>query len=82
MVQFVRLGEPAAKRRWQAAFQILEPLRQNATVAGWGTNGASLGLALTKALAEANRADVTIKTAANTGTLIEIAFPADRAAAR
>jgi signal transduction histidine kinase len=78
----LRVRDTGAGTRETENAAAIEPLRQNAAVAGWGTNGASLGLALTKALAEANRADVTIKTAANTGTLIEIAFPADRAAAR
>ena len=58
-----------------------EPLRENGAAAGWGANGASLGLALTKALAEANRADVSIMSAANAGTLIEVAFPSGRAVA-
>ena len=61
---------------------VAEPPRHSAPAAAWGTNGGSLGLALTKALAEANRADVSIKSAANTGTLIEIAFPPNRTAAR
>jgi hypothetical protein len=36
---------------------------------------------LTKALAEANRASFTIKSAVDTGTLVEIAFPGTRVAA-
>jgi signal transduction histidine kinase len=33
---------------------------------------------LTKALAEANRANFSIKSAPNAGTLVEIAFPPSR----
>jgi hypothetical protein len=40
-----------------------------------------LGLPLTKALAEANRASFSIKSAVDTGTLVEIAFPGTRVAA-
>lgn len=61
---------------------VTEALRESAAAAGWGANGGSLGLALTKALAQANRADVSIKSAADAGTLIEVAFPSSRAAAR
>jgi signal transduction histidine kinase/PAS domain-containing protein len=53
----------------------LEPFRQAATAGSWGSGGTGLGLPLTKALAEANRADFSIKSAPNAGTLIEVAFP-------
>ena len=53
----------------------LEPFRQLATSARWGSSGTGLGLPLTKALAEANRATFSIKSAVNAGTLIEVAFP-------
>jgi signal transduction histidine kinase len=53
----------------------LEPFRQTATSGSWGSGGAGLGLPLTKALAEANRAHFSIKSAPNSGTLVEIAFP-------
>jgi len=52
----------------------LEPFRQLATSTRWGSGGNGLGLPLTKALAEANRATFAIKSAPNTGTLVEIAF--------
>jgi signal transduction histidine kinase len=55
----------------------LEPFRQLSTSSRWGSGG-GLGLPLTKALAEANRANFSIKSAVNTGTLVEIAFPAGR----
>ena len=54
----------------------LEPFRQLATSARRG--GTGLGLPLTKALAEANRASFHIKSAPTAGTLVEIAFPASR----
>ena len=60
----------------------LEPFRQSATTASWGSGGPSLGLPLTKALAEANRAHFSIKSAPNAGTLVEVAFPAARVVAR
>ena len=59
----------------------LEPFRQLATSARWGSGGTGLGLPLTKALAEANRARFKIRSAVNTGTLVEVAFPGARVAA-
>jgi PAS domain S-box-containing protein len=56
----------------------LEPFRQLATSSRWGSGGTGLGLPLTKALAEANRANFSIKSAVNAGTLVEIAFPRGR----
>ncbi len=59
----------------------LEPFRQTATSGSWGSGGTGLGLPLTKALAEANRANFSIKSAPNAGTLVEVAFPPNRVAA-
>ena len=59
----------------------LEPFRQVATSGSWGSGGNGLGLPLSKALAEANRAHFSIKSAPNAGTLVEIAFPASRVVA-
>jgi PAS domain S-box-containing protein len=59
----------------------LEPFRQLATSARWGSSGTGLGLPLTKALAEANRATFSIKSAVNSGTLVEVSFPGARLAA-
>ena len=56
----------------------LEPFRQTATAGSWGSGGTGLGLPLTKALAEANRAHFSIKSAPNAGTLVEVAFPPTR----
>jgi PAS domain S-box-containing protein len=56
----------------------LEPFRQLATSSRFGSAGTGLGLPLTKALVEANRATFSIKSAVNAGTLIEIIFPSTR----
>ncbi len=56
----------------------LEPFRQLATSGRGGSGGTGLGLPLTKALTEANRASFSIKSTVNAGTLIEIAFPSTR----
>jgi PAS domain S-box-containing protein len=52
----------------------MEPFRQLST----STPGSGLGLPLTKALTEANRASFSVKSNVNAGTLVEIAFPANR----
>ena len=54
----------------------LEPFRQLATTTLGRAAGTGLGLPLTKALVEANRASFHIKSAPNEGTLVEVAFPA------
>jgi PAS domain S-box-containing protein len=54
----------------------LEPFRQVATTRR--TTGTGLGLPLTKALVEANRAQFTISSVKAEGTLVEITFPATR----
>jgi signal transduction histidine kinase len=53
----------------------MEPFRQvsNASLGGTG-----LGLPLTKALVEANRASFSIQSAKNAGTIVEVAFPSTR----
>jgi PAS domain S-box-containing protein len=56
----------------------LEPFRQIATSGRGKDGGTGLGLPLTKALVEANRASFTIKSTVNAGTLVEIAFPSTR----
>jgi PAS domain S-box-containing protein len=54
----------------------LEPFRQIPT-SGRG-DGTGLGLPLTKALTEANRATFAIQSAAGSGTLVEVIFPPTR----
>ena len=56
----------------------LEPFRQLVTPVSGVSGGTGLGLPLTKALAEANRASFYIKSAPKAGTLVEIAFPPSR----
>ncbi len=56
----------------------LQPFRQLTASPRAGDNGTGLGLPLTKALVEANRARFSIKSAVNAGTLVEIVFPAAR----
>ena len=51
----------------------LEPFRQLATARRRG--GTGLGLPLTKALVEANRGALVIRSAPNEGTLVEVLFP-------
>jgi PAS domain S-box-containing protein len=52
----------------------LEPFRQFTPSARAGSTGTGLGLPLTKALAEANRASFSISSAVNAGTLVEVSF--------
>jgi signal transduction histidine kinase len=56
----------------------LEPFRQIATSSRVGAGGTGLGLPLTKALAEANRAAFRIESAPDEGTLVEVTFPTPR----
>ena len=56
----------------------LEPFRQLSTTSRSAGTGSGLGLPLTKALTEANRASFSIKSNANGGTLAEISFPSTR----
>jgi PAS domain S-box-containing protein len=56
----------------------LQPFRQLTTSPRTDANGTGLGLPLTKALVEANRARFSIKSAVNAGTLVEIVFPVGR----
>ncbi|HSM19672.1 MAG TPA: ATP-binding protein, partial [Hyphomicrobiales bacterium] len=56
----------------------LEPFRQVASTANGRTPGTGLGLPLTKALAEVNRAQFRIESAKGEGTLTEITFPSQR----
>jgi signal transduction histidine kinase len=56
----------------------LEPFRQIATSGRGGSGGTGLGLPLTKALAEANRARFEITSKPEKGTSVEIVFPVNR----
>jgi signal transduction histidine kinase len=54
----------------------IAPFNELATSTRFGSGGADLRLALTKALAEANRAQFHIESKVSAGTLVEIGFPA------
>ncbi|WP_371345194.1 histidine kinase dimerization/phospho-acceptor domain-containing protein [Ancylobacter sp. IITR112] len=56
----------------------MEPFRQITTSSRAGSGGTGLGLPLTKALAEANRASFNIRSAVDVGTIVEIIFPSTR----
>ena len=60
----------------------LEPFRQVGTETHGKTAGTGLGLPLTKALVEANRAKFTINSRVNYGTLIHVTFPNERVLAQ
>lgn len=55
----------------------MEPFRR---ISGRKDDGTGLGLPLTRALAEANHADFSIKSRKEQGTLVEVAFPGVKAA--
>ena len=56
----------------------LKPFRQIATSKSGDQRGTGLGLPLTKALVEANRASFAIDSAVDQGTLVRITFPQTR----
>ncbi len=58
--------------------KAMEPYRQIKSVHETGQDGTGLGLPLTRALAEANRAEFKIESAKETGTLVQITFPTTR----
>ncbi len=70
----MRVRDTGAGMSEEDIVTAMEPFRQLTTSARWGSGGTGLGLPLTKALAEANHAAFSIKSAANTGTLVEVTF--------
>ena len=58
--------------------QAMKPFRQVSASARNRGDGTGLGLPLTKAMADANRAVFSIQSAPNEGTLVEITFPSQR----
>jgi signal transduction histidine kinase len=72
----IRVKDTGVGMSEQELRTALEPFRQIKT--SRHTGGTGLGLPLTKALVEANRASMTIISAKNAGTLVEITFPSTR----
>lgn len=62
----------------QEVEQALRPYKQITTPKHARTDGTGLGLPLTKAMAEANRASFAIDSAPGRGTMVEISFPSTR----
>jgi PAS domain S-box-containing protein len=62
--------------------RVLEPLAQSDRSEPGAGSGTGLDLPITKALVEANRARFRITSRPDSGTLVEIAFPAARGATR
>jgi len=58
--------------------QAMKPFRQVSTNSRKRGDGTGLGLPLTKAMVDANRATFSINSAPNEGTLVEITFPSPR----
>ena len=58
--------------------RALEPFRQISSTTRNAAEGTGLGLPLTKALTEANRARLSISSESGHGTLVEIIFPEER----
>lgn len=58
--------------------QALKPFRQISALKRSRDRGTGLGLPLTKAMVEANRAQFNIKSAPGEGTLVEVVFPPTR----
>lgn len=62
----------------QEVEQALRPYKQITTPRHARTDGTGLGLPLTKAMAEANRANFSIESTPGRGTMVEITFPSTR----
>jgi PAS domain S-box-containing protein len=58
--------------------RALEPFRQLSTASITDRSGTGLGLPLTKALVEANRASLSIRSARGEGTVVTVTFPPTR----
>ena len=72
----LRIRDTGIGMREEDIATALEPFRQVGTARRGG--GTGLGLPLTKALVEANRAALSIRSAPDKGTLVEVIFPPNR----
>ena len=72
----LRIRDNGIGMREEDIATALEPFRQVGTTRRAG--GTGLGLPLTKALVEANRANLSIRSAPDKGTLVEVIFPPNR----
>ena len=71
----LRVRDTGVGMREQDVEAVLDPFHPTTASPSWGSSAIGLGLPLTKALAEANRANFSVKSAPNAGTLVEITFP-------
>ncbi len=73
---FIRIRDTGVGMSEAGIGVAFEPFRRLATATP--SRGTGLGLPLTKALAEANHASLTIKSKEHEGTLVEVVFPPAR----
>jgi signal transduction histidine kinase len=74
----LRVRDTGAGMSEEDLARALEPFRQLSTSRISDENGTGLGLPLTKALVEANRARFSINSARGEGTIVQVTFPATR----
>jgi PAS domain S-box-containing protein len=78
----IRVRDTGAGMRQQDIDQAMKPFKQLSTVRRGRGDGTGLGLPLTKAMVEGNRARFEISSTPGQGTLVEIKFPPMRVLAR
>jgi PAS domain S-box-containing protein len=78
----IRVRDTGAGMRQQDIDQAMKPFKQLSTVRRGRGDGTGLGLPLTKAMVEGNRAKFEISSTPGQGTLVEIKFPPMRVLAR
>jgi signal transduction histidine kinase len=74
----LRVRDTAAGMSELELQNALDPFRQLSTSARWGSSGTGLALPITKALAEANHGRFRISSGGESGSLVEVVFPATR----
>ena len=78
----VRVRDTGVGMSQQEIEQAMKPFKQLSTVRRGRGDGTGLGLPLTKAMVEGNRAKFEISSTPGQGTLVEIKFPSMRVLAR